>query len=573
MSRNLIEKARQRLATERGASPASRTGSFRVALVYPNTYHHAMSNLGFQTVYHLLNSRDGCSCERFCLPDTDDLAEHQRTGFPLFSLESQTPLCEFDLIALSVSFENDFVHIPILMQLGHLSCFSDQRTENDPLVLMGGVCAFLNPEPVADLVDMVAVGEAEPILPPLLDLLMGYDGPRTELRNRLAQLPGIYVPSLYSIDYADGGQVAAIAPRGQAPARVARCYLADLDDSPSRSFIHTSETEFRDMSLVEISRGCSRGCRFCAAGYIYLPERSRSIETLRPQIETGLCEQDRIGLVAAAVADHPAFSTIQAEVLEKGGTISVSSLRLDALTADDVLALQQSGHRTVSLAPEAGSQRLRDFINKGLTEEQILAAVHLLADGSIRHLKLYFLIGLPTEGQDDIDELLTLVEKIRLIWRAAGQARGALGTVTLSLNPFIPKPFTPLQWAGMEAEKVLKKRLQGMRSAIARMPNTQLHCESIRGARLQALLARGDRRVAQLLPLLAEGLNLKQACRRVGIDPAFYIERVRSADERFPWEVIAPGVSRDYLWCEYQRAVSGQLTPRCSEQCQQCGVC
>ena len=574
MSRKLLDKIRQRLKAETGTMAHSWSdGRYRVALVYPNSYHHGMSNLGLLTVYHLLNSRDDCLCERFFLPDPEELQEHETSGFPLISQESQRPLMDFDLIAFSVSFENDYLHLPTIFRLARIPLFSAERDTKYPPVLLGGVCAFLNPEPLAEIVDLVAVGEAEPILPALVDALQSGGENREELLIRLAQLPGIYVPSLYRVEYHDDGSCAAMTPHSEVPGKVARQYLKDLDSSPSRSFIQTPGTEFGDMALTEVSRGCSRGCRFCAAGYVYLPPRDRSLGNLLEQVDSGLCQRDKIGLVGAAVADYPQIELLQQGILQRGGKVSVSSLRLDALTEAEVDGLRASGHRTVSIAPEAGSQRLRDLINKGLDEEQILASVRLLADGDILHLKLYFLIGLPTETEEDLDALLQLTEQIRLLWREAGRRRGSLGTVTLSVNPFIPKPFTPLQWAAMDGEKVLKKKIRFLRSAVSRMPNTELHCESIRSARLQALLARGDRRTARLLPLLEGGDNLRQACRTAGLDADFYVGRERNRDELFPWEIIDQGVRRDYLWAEYERGLTGGATSRCLPGCRRCGIC
>jgi len=556
MSRKLIEHLRNRLGTETGVvSHPWQGGRYRIALVYPNTYHQGMSNLGFLTVYHLLNSRNDCLCERFFMPDGEMLQEYLRTGFPLVSCESQRPLADFDLIALSISFENDYLHLPRIFELGRLPLFAADRDERHPLVLFGGVCAFLNPEPLDDLVDLVAVGEAEPILPNLIPVLKENSRDRAEIFQELADLPGIYLP------------------RHKQAQRPQRQFLADLDVSASRSFIQSEATEFGDMALTEVARGCTRGCRFCAAGYIYLPPRERSLGNLMGQVETGLCDRQKIGLVGAAVADHSGFKLLQQGILDRGGQVSVSSLRLDALTASEVAALKQAGLRTAAIAPEAGSQRLRDLINKGINETQILHAVQLLADGGILNLKLYFLIGLPTEEQGDLEELLALTEKIRLLWREAGRARGALGTVTLSINPFIPKPFTPLQWAGMEPEASLKKKLRFLYAAISRMPNTELNSESLRSAVLQAFLSRGDRQIGRLLPQLAAGANLKQLCKKAGIDLASSVTRERRQDEEFPWEVIDQGINREYLWREYRNALQGKLTPRCAAGCTRCGVC
>jgi radical SAM superfamily enzyme YgiQ (UPF0313 family) len=574
MSRKLLDKARRRIAAETGCGANPWGGRLTIALIFPNTYHQAMSNLGFLTVYHLLNSRDDTLCERFFLPDAEDLAEHRKTGFPLFSLESQRPLAEFDLVAFSISFENDYLNLPVLFELGRLPLFRAERDRHHPLVLAGGVCAFLNPEPLAEIMDLFAVGEAEPILPELVAALLGPGQvSRPELLHRLAGVPGMYVPECYRVEYRPSGEVAAIRALPPAPARVSRRWQADLDATVSRSFILTPDTEFGDMALTEISRGCSRGCRFCAAGFLFLPPRERSLEQLLPQLEEGLCHREKQGLVGAAVSDHSSIGELEAAVLARGGKVSVASLRIDALSAEEVAALAASGHRTVALAPEAGSQRLRDLINKGLDEAQILSAVERLAAGGIPNLKLYFLLGLPTETTADIAELLELTGRVRQVWLAEGKKRGRLGSITLSVNPFIPKPFTPFQRAAMAPEKVLKERLQQLRSGIARLPNTELISESPRAAYLQAFLSRGDRRCGRLLPELAAGRPLRAVAREGGLDPDRFVLRERGADEFFPWEVLDSGVARSYLRQEYLRALAGTFTQRCAPGCRRCGVC
>jgi radical SAM superfamily enzyme YgiQ (UPF0313 family) len=573
MSRRLIDNARRRLAAESGCRANPQGGRLAVALVYPNTYHHAMSNLGFLSVYHLLNSRDDTLCERFFLPDPDDLVEHRRSGYPLFSLETGTFLADFDVVAFSISFENDYLNLPTIFDLARIPLFAEERGEDLPLIVAGGVCAFLNPEPLAEIVDAFAVGEAEPILPGLVDALRDSDRERPALLRELAALPGIYVPSRYAIEYADDGTLAACRPLEGAPPRVARRYLADLDAAASRSFVLTEETEFAGMALTEISRGCSRGCRFCAAGYIYLPPRERSLEALIPQVEEGLCSRKKVGLVGAAVSDYSQIGPLSEAILSRGGALSVASLRIDSLDAVEVEALRASGHRTVALAPEAGSQRLRDLINKGIDEEQIVAAAELLAEGGILNLKLYFLIGLPSETLGDIEELLALTARLRTAWLEKQRPLGRLGSLTLSVNPFIPKPFTPFQWAPMETAKSLEAKVKRLRSAIARMPNTSLICESLRAAALQAFLSRGDRHVGRALPALAAGANLRAACKEAGLDADFYVTRERGEDEIFPWEVIDNGVRRDYLRQEYRRGLAGRLTPPCRPGCQRCGVC
>lgn len=549
-------------------------GRYRIALIYPNTYHHGMSNLGFLSVYQLLNQRDDCLCERFFLPDNVKSDRNNQSVVPLVSLESGHLLTDFDLIAFSISFENDYLNIPTIFRLAGIPFFSDERDASWPLVLFGGVCAFINPEPLADVVDLVAIGEAEPILPELLDVLLHLRSVEKEdCLRELALLPGIYVPKFYSPEYAQNGELTRLNRQEGAPAQVARQFLTDLDQSPSRSFIQTEETEFGHMALTEVSRGCSRGCRFCAAGFVYLPPRERSLDNLLEQVDSGLCERNRIGLVAAAVSDYANIQELQQGILDRDGQISMSSLRLDALTVAEVEILHRAGHKSVAIAPEAGSQRLRDSINKGISEEQILASVKMLADGGIKNLKLYFIIGFPGEQQEDIDAIITLTEDISAIWREAGRKRGQLGNLTLSVNPFIPKPFTPFQWAGMEAEKVLKKKLRFLQSSISRVPNTRMNHESIRTAVLQTFLSRGDRRIGRLLPQLSAGENLKQTCKKSGLSLEFYVTRERTVSELFPWEIIDQGIKRVYLWQEYQRGKQGKTTSPCVPTCRRCGVC
>jgi radical SAM superfamily enzyme YgiQ (UPF0313 family) len=532
-----------------------------------------MSNLGLQTIYQMLNTRDDTLCERFFLPDPEDLDEHRRTGFPLVSVESQRPPGDFDLIAFSISFENDYLNLPILFELGRLPLWRAQRDEHQPLVLCGGVCAFLNPEPLADIMDLFAVGEAEVILPPLLEGLLARDTDnRKQLLSHLSQLPGVYQPGGYTISYGETGELQAMTPAENLPERVKRQWQTHLDDSQSRTCVATPDTEFGSMHLVEVSRGCPRACRFCAAGFIYRPFREHSLDHLRHEILEGQHEVGRVGLVAAAVSDYGELAEIGRAILDHGGEVSVSSVRIDAITIDQVRVLADAGHKTLALAPEAGSQQMRDVINKGIDEAQILAAVELLAEGGIPNLKLYFMIGLPTESEADIVAIADLTVKIRQIWEAIGRQRGRLGRLHLSVNPFVPKPWTPLQWAPMEQRGQLEKKYRLLQKRLRPLPNVDLNFESLRQAEIQGLFARGDRRVGRLLPLLAEGSSLKAACRQVGLDPAFYLHRERGKDELFPWDIIEQGVQRGHLRKEYEEALAARPGHACHPGCRRCGL-
>jgi radical SAM superfamily enzyme YgiQ (UPF0313 family) len=573
MSHRLLDKYRQRQAAETGLTANPWGGRLSVALVYPNNYHQGMSNLGVQAVYQLLNNRDDTLCERFFLPDPEDLDEHRRTGFPLVSVETQRPLAAFDLIAFSISFENDYLNLPVLFELAHLPLWREERNARHPLVLCGGVCAFLNPEPLAEIMDLFAVGEAEVLLTPLLDALCLAGGQdRGELLTVLASQRGIYVPSLYRVDYDDAGSLRAMTPMAGAPERVERRWLARLDDFQARTCVATPDTEFGSMQLVEVSRGCPRACRFCAAGFIYRPFREHSAAFLREQLLGAEESPGKVGLVAAAVSDYDGLAGIGAAVQDAGGEVSVSSVRIDAITPAQVAMLVRSGHRTLALAPEAGSQRMRDVVNKGVDEAQILAAVQMVAEGGVPNLKLYFMIGLPGESDDDVLAIGNLTGRIRQVWESVGKARGKLGRLTLSVNPFVPKPWTPLQWAPMEPLNLLEKKYRMLQKMIRPLANVDLQCESLRSAELQGFFARGDRRSGRILPRLAAGLGLKAACREAGLDPAFYLHRERRQDELFPWEIIAQGVRRDYLWREYQAARAAILSAICHPGCRRCGL-
>ena len=518
MSHRLIDKYRRRLGSESGLTASPWGGRLSVALVYPNTYHHGMSNLGVQAVYRLLNERADTRCERFFLPDPDDLAEHRRSGFPLVSLETQRPLADFDLVAVSISFENDYLNLPVIFELAQLPLWREERDSRHPLVLCGGVCAFLNPEPLAEIVDLFAVGEAEVLLEPLLGALRrGEERPRRELLMQLASVPGLYVPSLYRVDYHEDGTVRAMIPVPGAPSRVERQWLGQLDAFQARTCVATTDTEFAGMQLLEVSRGCPRACRFCAAGFIYRPFREHGAAALRAAALAAPAPA-RVGLVAAAVSDYDGLAELGSAILASGGEVSVSSVRIDAVTPQQVEVLARSGHRTLALAPEAGSQRMRDVVNKGVDEARILAAVRMVAEGGIPNLKLYFMIGLPGERDDDIAAIGRLTAQIRQVWEEVGRGRGRLGRLGLSVNPFVPKPWTPLQWAPMEPVNRLEKKYRLLQKLIGPLANVDLHTESLRSAELQGLLARGDRRCGSSRPG-AQG-RLPGSRPRFGVLPA-----------------------------------------------------
>ncbi len=515
-----------------------------------------MSSLGFQTIYSLLAGSADIRCERGFLPDREELEEYRRSRTPLLSLESSTPLADFDVIAFSTSFEPDYLNIPLILNLARIPLYSSARGQSDPLIIAGGAAFFINPEPVADFIDAICIGEGEDVVPAMIaTLLSPVDNGRRGLLQALTTIPGVYVPALYHPRYHEGVLLGYDAEAG-APLPVVREPVCLEQHEPSASQILTENTEFGDMFLVEVSRGCPRGCRFCSSGFIYGAFRQQPFDNIVALVDQGLAHRGKVGLVGAAVSDYADIGRLCRYIVEKGAKVSVSSLRIDRIDAGMLDALIASGHKTISLAPEGGSQRMRDLIRKNLTETQILEACEMLIARDILNLKLYFIIGLPGETDEDLDELVRLVETIRERVIERGRANKRLGEITLSVNPFIPKPFTPFQWCGMEPLPSLERKVKLLESRLKRLSNVKLKVESLRESYLQALLSRGDRRLSALLIEMAEGANLKKAAKSCGIDTNWYVQRTIAADELLPWSVIGTA-DQALLRREYDRALAG----------------
>lgn len=558
MSWKIKQKLRALLAGETNLCTTghSRGGDLSICLVYPNRYGTGMGNLGFQTIYRLLTESAGLQCERAFLPDRDDLDEYRRSGSPLLSLETQRPLADFDVIAFSTSFEPDYLNIPTLLSLARIPLYADERTQSNPLVIAGGAAFFINPEPVADFMDAICIGEGEDIIPGLVAALLSprQDETRQALLLALAAVPGVYIPSLYHPTCGQG-QVTGYDVDDGAPYPVVRALACLEQHHPSASQILSEGIEFGDMFLIEVSRGCPRGCRFCSSGFIYGAFRQQPYEHLTALVDEGLVHRNKIGLVGAAVSDYADIGRLCRSIVDRGAKVSVSSLRIDRIDAEMLDALIASGHKTISLAPEGGSQRLRDLIRKNLTESQILDACEMLISRDILNLKLYVIIGLPTETDRDLDELVRLVAAIRerVIERARANKR--LGEITLSVNPFIPKPFTPFQWCGMEPLPSLERKVKFLETSLRPLSNVRLKVESLRESYLQALLSRGDRSLASLLVSMSAGANLKKAAKTCGIDTDWYVQREIAMAEFLPWSIIGTA-EMTMLRREYERALA-----------------
>ncbi|MCE5241644.1 MAG: radical SAM protein [Desulfobacteraceae bacterium] len=582
MLKNHRQKRQQWLVEEEGTIRKDWSGKLRIALAFPNRYSVGMSNLGFQSVYSLLNLPGDVVCERVFYPEPEDMAALGQSPGRLVSLESQRSLREFDLIAFSIPFENDYPHAIEMLHLAGIPPRAEARDRSHPLVAAGGVAVFLNPEPLADFLDFLFIGEGEDLVPEFLEAFRRTgedDPPRAELLETLArEVPGIYVPSLYRVNYRSDGQVESIEPRAGArvPERVVY-RRADLSrHNPCQTVILTPNTEFSNVELVEIGRGCGRGCRFCAAGFVYRPVRYHAADKLLLHAGGRLEGHSRIGLVSAAVSDHPEISALCDALVDRGASLSFSSLRADTITPGIVSTLEASRHQSVAIAPEAGSDRLRRAINKNLEVEQIYAAVERLTERGILHLKLYFMIGLPTETNEDLDAVVELAKGIKHHVLKVSRGLRRLGTITLSVNSFVPKPFTPFQWSGFAGVVELKERARRIQRALRKVPNVRVHFDLPKWAYVQALLARGDRRAGSFLEKVAlGGLSWTQALKSVPFNPDFWVMRERDRDELFPWEIIECGTSRSYLWDEYMRSLEGRSSPPCrpEENCRRCGAC
>jgi radical SAM family uncharacterized protein len=555
MSFSLKKKAQSLLAAEEGSVRKDWGGKIAIALVYPNTYAVGMSNLGFQTIYWHLNRIPDVVCERVFLPDPADIDELHRTGTVPFSLESQAPLAAFHLVGFSVTYEGDYINVLRLLALSGVPVRAQARRPHDPLVMMGGVCAFSNPEPIAPFMDLVAVGEGEELVHELVQAYREHGSDRERFLDAVTRLDGTYVPGRYDVTYHADGSVAHVQARAGARPIVTKRRLKTVDAFETIAPVRTANAEYGHMALLEVGKGCGRGCRFCLEGQVYRPVRHRSVAALKQSVDKIAREGKRIGLVGACVSDYPWIGELLKVIDEAGVELSISSLRADSLTDDLVAALARGGHRTLTVAPEAGTERLRRVIRKAITDEQILTACDLLRRHGIPNLKTYFMIGQPTETIEDVEAIVDLARRMLERLRVLDKSGRPFGRLTLSISSFVPKPWTPFQWASFDGTESLQEKLEIVKRGARRFANVRVLHENPREAALQAMLARGDRRVADFLEraAAADG-DWRRALREWEGDPSLYTTRKRSTDERMPWDHFDVGVKKTGLVREWERA-------------------
>jgi len=538
-------------------------GKLRVALAFPNTYFVGMSNLGFQTVYRLFNELEDVVCERVCLPPKQELQAQLASGTPLRTIESETPVRDFDVLAFSVSFEWDYTNVVSMLRLAGIPVRAESRTRHDPLIVIGGAVTFVNPEPLAPFADVIAAGEGEMLVPSLMTAFHEATD-RNDLLHRLVQERGFYVPSFYDVRYNADGRIDAFVPRpgSGAPPVVKKAAVKSTDHlDPPSTRIFTPDTEFGSRFLIEVVRGCANLCRFCWAGYNYLPVRAFPADRILDLAREARPYASRAGLVSIALCDHPEIERILSGLIDMGYSISPASLRLDDLTESIVGMLHQSGERSITIAPETGSDRLRRVINKTVTNAEILEKADLIFRSGMENLKLYFMIGLPTETEDDLQAIRDLTGELRDIMLTHAKGRGRIGRIVASVNPLIPKPGTAYQWLPMEDPAITDRKGKRLRSLVADLDNVYFNIKSERHSYYQALLSLGDRRVAPAIEAAERnGGNWRAAVAETGVDADFYIFRDRSGDATLPWDIIDGGMKASFFRAEFDKGLREEWT-------------
>ena len=549
--------------------------AIRVLLVYPNTREVALANLGFQQVYSLLNSIQGVECDRYALP-TDWIPETEMLKQDdLRSMDMNRLPADFDMIAFSISFEPDYLNTVIALKYFNIPLDKTERDSSCPMIVAGGSAIFINPEPLANCMDVMFIGEGEGMVNDFFDTLYKFED-KNKFLQKAASLPGIYVPEFYDSQIDSGCQV-GVSTSIDIPSRVTRHWVAEEESLCTHSVVHGENSTFKDMALMEVTRGCIWACRFCTAGFIYRPPRLPDLNKTYDSMMQTLGGQEKttqtIGLVGPSVTDHPQLPALAKRITDDGKTISFSSLRMETLTDELVGLILKSGQKTLTVAVDGPSERMRDVINKAATDDFIIEKCRFLTRKGILHLKIYSIIGLPHETDDDIEQFVRLIERIQKVYVDECRNHGRIGRITISLSPLVPKPGTPFQWHPMEEVKSLKKKFSRVRKALGKLPHLKLSFGSPNEAYLQTYLSRGDRSVHEFFKtFLNNGHDAKSALNKHSVDSFVY--RQYGKEDYLPWDIVDHGYHNGFLWDDYQRGLNAGRTPVCdTATCHVCGIC
>ena len=549
--------------------------AIRVLLVYPNTREVALANLGFQQVHALLNSIDGVECDRYALPTDWKPEKETLDSEDLRSIELKLHPADFDIIAFSISFEPDYLNTVIALKYFNIPLDRDARDASYPMIVAGGSAIFINPEPLANCMDVLFIGEGEGLANDFFNKLLETEDKKNFL-EQAAHLPGIYVPQFYDSQM-ESGQQTGVSTSLDIPSRVTRHWVAEEESLCTHSVIHGENSTFKDMALMEVTRGCIWACRFCTAGFIYrpprLPDLNKTYESMTETLGNQGKTAQTVGLVGPSVTDHPQLPALAKRITNEGKKLSFSSLRMETLTDELVDLILKSGQKTLTVAVDGPSERMRDVINKAATDDFIVEKCGFLIRKGILHLKIYSIIGLPHETDDDIDQFIRLVERVQEVYVDECRRHGRIGRVTISLSPLVPKPGTPFQWHPMEEVKSLKKKFSRVRKALGKLPHLKMSFGSPHEAYLQTYLSRGDRSVHEFFKTyLNNGHDAKSALAKHSVD--LFVYRQYGKEEYLPWDIVDHGYRNGFLWDDYQRGLMAGRTPVCdTATCHVCGIC